>query len=74
MITNASLPYIKGELDILGIELPQPFSALAEYVKDAVGARLEVAKRLRGDYVNIYINKRLPRVEAENASNVAALG
>ena len=59
VITNASLPYIKGELDILGID-PQPFSALAEYIKDAVGARLEVAKRLRGDYVNIYINKRLP--------------
>jgi hypothetical protein len=58
VITQASLPYVKGDLKTLGIELAR-FSALAGRLEELLDVTLEVTKRTRGDYTNVYFNRRV---------------
>jgi hypothetical protein len=58
VITQASLPYVKGDLKTLGLELAK-FSELAGRLEELLDKKLEVTKRTRGDYTNVYFNRRL---------------
>jgi len=58
VITQASIPYVKGDLKTLGIELAK-FSELAGRLEELLDVTLEVTKRTRGDYANVYFNRRI---------------
>jgi hypothetical protein len=58
VISQASLPYVKGDLKTLGLELSK-FSELAGRLEELLDVTLEVTKRTRGDYTNVYFNRRL---------------
>lgn len=57
-ITSATIEYVKKELDTCGLEL-EPFSNLPMRLGDLTNMELEIAKVTKGDYENIYFNKRL---------------
>jgi Protein of unknown function (DUF669) len=58
VITPAALPFVKGDLKTLGLELAK-FSDLAGRLEDLLDVTLEVTKRTRGEYTNVYFNKRI---------------
>jgi len=58
VITQASIPYVKGDLKTLGLELVK-FSQLAGRLEELLDVTLEVTKRTRGDYANVYFNRRI---------------
>lgn len=58
VITHASLPFVKGDLKTLGLELPK-FSELPNHLESLLDLTLEVTKRTKGDYTNVYFNRRL---------------
>ena len=58
VITQASLPDVKGDLKTLGLELAK-FSELAGRLEELLDKKLEVTKRTRGEYSNVYFNRRL---------------
>jgi hypothetical protein len=58
VITPAALPFVKGDLKTLGLELPK-FSDLAGRLQDLLDVTLEITKRTRGEYTNVYFNKRI---------------
>jgi hypothetical protein len=58
VITQASIPYVKGDLKTLGLELAK-FSQLAGRLEELLDVTLEVTKRTRGDYANVYFNRRI---------------
>ena len=58
VITPAALPFVKGDLKTLGLELAK-FSDLAGRLEELLDATLEVTKRTRGEYTNVYFNKRI---------------
>jgi hypothetical protein len=58
VITHAALPFVKGDLKTLGLELAK-FSDLSGRLQDVLDATLEISKRTRGDYTNVYFNKRI---------------
>jgi hypothetical protein len=58
VITQASIPYVKGDLKTLGLELAR-FSQLAGRLEELLDVTLEVTKRTRGDYANVYFNRRI---------------
>jgi hypothetical protein len=66
VITQASLPYVKGDLKTLGLELAK-FSELAGRLDELLDKTLEVTKRTRGDYTNVYFNRRLNIASAPSA-------
>ena len=70
VITQASIPYAKGDLKTLGIELTK-FSELAGQLEELLDVTLEVTKRTRGDYANVYFNRRL-RLAAASSGEVPA--
>ena len=59
VITEASLPLVKGDLRKLGLELPR-FSELPAYLTNLEGLTLEITKRTKGEYTNVYFTKRIP--------------
>lgn len=65
VITPKSLPYIKGDLHTLGVQLPR-FSDLPNHLDALLDQSVEITKRTRGEYTNVYLNRRLeglPRVQ-----------
>ncbi len=58
VITQASIPYVKGDLKTLGLELAK-FSQLSGRLEELLDVTLEVTKRTRGDYANVYFNRRI---------------
>lgn len=58
VITPAALPFVKGDLKTLGLELTR-FSDLNGRLGDLLDMTLEVTKRTRGEYSNVYFNKRI---------------
>jgi hypothetical protein len=58
VITQSALPYVKADLQTLGMQLAK-FSDLAARLDELLDLTLEVTKRTRGDYANVYFNKRL---------------
>jgi hypothetical protein len=65
VITQASIPYVKGDLKTLGIELSK-FSELSGRLEELLDVTLEVTKRTRGDYTNVYFNRRIRLAAASN--------
>ncbi|MDZ4851697.1 MAG: DUF669 domain-containing protein [Pirellulaceae bacterium] len=68
VISQASLPYVKGDLKTLGLELAK-FSELAGRLEELLDVSLEVTKRTRGDYTNVYFNRRLQLAVAPSGNN-----
>ena len=58
VITPAALPFVKGDLKTLGLELAR-FSDLAGRLEELLDRTLEITKRTRGEYTNVYFNKRI---------------
>lgn len=58
VITQASLPFVKGDLKTLGLEVPR-FSELPRHLDELLDLTLEVTKRTKGEYTNVYFNKRI---------------
>jgi hypothetical protein len=58
VITPSSLPYVKGDLTTLGMELAR-FSELGNRLQELLDVALEVTKRTRGEFTNVYFNKRI---------------
>lgn len=58
VITQAALPYVKGDLKTLGLELAK-FSELSSRLEELLDVTVEITKRTRGDYSNVYFNRRL---------------
>ncbi len=65
VITQASIPYVKGDLKTLGLELAK-FSELSGRLDELLDVTLEVTKRTRGDYTNVYFNRRIRLAAASN--------
>lgn len=58
VITPAALPFVKGDLKTVGLELAK-FSDLAGRLDEVLDHTLEITKRTRGEYTNVYFNKRI---------------
>lgn len=58
VITHKSLPFVKGDLQTLGLKLPK-FSELPNHLETLLDQTLEVTKRTKGEYSNVYFNKRI---------------
>ena len=56
VITQASLPYVKGDLKTLGMELPK-FSDLPGRLPELLDKTLLVTKRTKDEFANVYFNK-----------------
>jgi hypothetical protein len=65
VITQASLPYVKGDLRTLGLELSK-FSELSGRLDELLDVTLEITKRTRGDYTNVYFNRRIRLASTSN--------
>lgn len=58
VITPAALPFVKGDLKTLGLNLAK-FSELQQRLEELLDVTLEVTKRTKGEYTNVYLNKRM---------------
>ncbi|MEZ6100259.1 MAG: DUF669 domain-containing protein [Pirellulaceae bacterium] len=58
VITPAALPFVKGDLKTVGLELAK-FSDLAGRLDEVLDRTMEITKRTRGEYTNVYFNKRI---------------
>ena len=67
VITQASLPYVKADLKTLGLELAR-FSELSGRLEELLDVTLEITKRTRGDYTNVYFTRRLNIARASSNS------
>lgn len=65
VITQASLPYVKGDLRTLGLELSK-FSELSGRLDELLDVTLEITKRTRSDYTNVYFNRRIRLASTSN--------
>jgi hypothetical protein len=69
VITPASLPFVKKDLQVLGIDLAK-FSDLPMRLNELLDATLEVSKQQRGEYANVYFNKRITLVPQQDVHAV----
>jgi len=58
VVTAAALPYVKGDLKVAGLELAK-FSDLAARLGDLLDVTMEVTKRTRDEFTNVYFNRRI---------------
>ena len=58
VITQASLPFVKGDLKTLGVQLPK-FSDLPNHLEELLDKRLQVTKKTKDEFTNVYFNKLL---------------
>ncbi len=58
VITPNSMPFFKADLKVMGIELAK-LSDLPGRLDAMLDQTLEVTKKTKGEYANIYFNKRL---------------
>ncbi len=56
VITQESLPYVKRDLQMMGLDLPR-ISDLPDYLSDMEGLMLQVTKRTKGGFENVYFTK-----------------
>ncbi len=68
VITPASMPFFKGDLKVMGIQLPK-LSDLNNHLEAMLDLALEVTKKTKGEYANIYFNKLLKVPSAEPADD-----
>ncbi len=57
-ITGTTIDWVKKEMNVLGVEL-EPFSSLPQKLGELVNVELMISKVTKGEYENIYFNKRL---------------
>lgn len=55
VISKASLPFVKGELKVLGVE-PQRLSDIEGYFDSLLDQRLNITKRTKKEYSQVYFN------------------
>ncbi len=58
VITTASLPFVKGDLQKMGIELGK-FSELPGHLEEMLDKKIEVTKRTKGAFSNVYFDRLL---------------
>jgi hypothetical protein len=58
VVTQASLPFVKGDLKTLGVQLPK-FSDLPNHLEGLLDKRLQVTKKTKDEFTNVYFNKLL---------------
>jgi hypothetical protein len=58
VITSASLPFVKGDLKLLGVELLR-FSELPQHLEGLLDKKLQVTKKTRDEFANVYFNRLL---------------
>lgn len=58
VITQNSMPFFKADLKVMGIQIPK-LSDLPNHLDGMLDLALEVTKKTKGDYSNVYFNKRL---------------
>jgi len=71
VITTASLPFVKGDLKLLGVELPK-FSDLPGHLGQVLDKRLQVTKRTKEEFTNVYFNRLLQVPSGEGLENEPA--
>jgi len=59
----------KGDLKTLGLELSR-FSELSGRLEELLDVTLEVTKRTRGDYTNVYFHRRI-RLSTNTSKSVS---
>jgi len=64
VITPNSLSFVKGDLKLLGVTLGK-LSELPNHLEALLDKGLEVTKRTKGDFVNVYFNRLLQVPAAE---------
>ena len=69
VITAASLPFVKGDLKTVGLALTK-FSELEGRLEELLDVTLELTKRTKGDYSNVYFNRRI-QIAITTSSNRA---
>jgi hypothetical protein len=57
-ITGTTIDWVKKEMAVLGVEL-DPFSSLPDKLNELVNVELMISKVTKGEYENIYFNKRI---------------
>ncbi len=58
VITQKSIPFVKGDLKTLNVQLPK-FSELPNHLEGLLDKTLEITKRTKGEYTNVYFNRRI---------------
>lgn len=58
VITRKSMPFVKGDLTKLGLQLKR-ISDLPLHLSEALDKKLEVTVRTKGEYCNCYFNRLL---------------
>jgi hypothetical protein len=58
VLTNKTLPFIKGDLLKLGLELTR-ISELPDRIAEVLDKAVEITVRTKGEYTNVYFNKLL---------------
>ncbi|MBI1375183.1 MAG: DUF669 domain-containing protein [Phycisphaera sp.] len=58
VITQSSLPFVKADLQTLGLKL-EKFSELPNHLDALLDLTIGVTKRTKGEYANVYFNKLL---------------
>jgi hypothetical protein len=70
-ITTASVPIIKSDLLVLGLHLDK-FSDLPLHLESLRGKTLEVSKRTKGNFLNVYFLKKSRKKSQAESSNDSA--
>ena len=70
VITTASLPFVKADLQMLGLRMKK-LSDLANHLDALLDLSLEITKQTRGEFVNVYFNRLLniSEIRDENGSS-----
>jgi hypothetical protein len=63
VITQGSLPFVKGDLKTAGLNLAK-FSDLSARLEELLDVTLEIVKRTSGEYTNVYFNRRIDLASA----------
>jgi len=67
VITNKTLRYLKTDLHLCGLDLDK-LSDLPGRMAELLDVRLEVSKKTKGDYENIYFSRRITLSQGRSLS------
>lgn len=70
VISSASLPFVKGDLKVLGLELSR-FSQLSQHLEQLLDKKLLVTKKTRDEFVNVYFNRLIDVPSAGGGAEAA---
>lgn len=65
--TEDNLSFLKGTLEVAGVDMPDDIIDLPEAVQDAIGKIILVRATTKNDYQNVYFNEALGDAEDEEA-------